>query len=78
LQPEREFRCFAAGHALVAISQRDPSQHFPQLGLPREVQAVLERVTAWHARHISSSFPLDSCKWMVLIAAYCSAVSATC
>lgn len=34
LRPEREWRCFVQGGALVAISQRDPTQHFPQLCNP--------------------------------------------
>ncbi len=31
LRPEREFRCFIRQHSLVGISQRDPTQFFPQL-----------------------------------------------
>ncbi|KAJ9505991.1 hypothetical protein QJQ45_016979 [Haematococcus lacustris] len=31
LRPEREWRCFVRNHQLVAICQRDPTQHFPQL-----------------------------------------------
>jgi hypothetical protein len=67
LLPEREFRCFAAGHALVAISQRDPSQHFPQLGLSGDVEAIRKQLLAWHREKISSSFPLDSCECVMII-----------
>lgn len=31
LRPEREFRCFVRGGVLVGASQRDISQHYPQL-----------------------------------------------
>ena len=31
LRPEREWRCFVRSHRLVAVCQRDPTQHFPQL-----------------------------------------------
>ena len=31
LQPEWQFRVFVCQHSVAAISQRDPSQHFPQL-----------------------------------------------
>lgn len=31
LRPEREFRCFIRQRSLVGISQRDPTQFFPQL-----------------------------------------------
>jgi hypothetical protein len=67
LLPEREFRCFAAGHVLVGISQRDPSQHFPQLGLSGDVEAIRKQLLAWHREKISSSFPLDSCECVMVI-----------
>ncbi|WIA11897.1 hypothetical protein OEZ85_011981 [Tetradesmus obliquus] len=60
LAPEREFRCFVLGHTVVAISQRDPSQHWPQLSLPGEVEAIRWRLLAWHADKIGSSFALDA------------------
>lgn len=31
LAPEWQFRVFVHNHAVAAVSQRDPSQHFPQL-----------------------------------------------
>lgn len=62
LLPEREFRCFVCGHRMVAISQRDPSQHFPQLGLPGELESIRTRVMEFHEQRIGSSFPVDSCK----------------
>lgn len=31
LRPEREWRCFVRGDALVGVCQRDATQHFPQL-----------------------------------------------
>ncbi|KAF6265981.1 D123-domain-containing protein [Scenedesmus sp. NREL 46B-D3] len=69
LLPECEFRCFAAGHALVGISQRDPSQHFPQLGLPGQVARIRQQLVAWHAEKIGSSFPIDSYAMDVYVAA---------
>lgn len=34
LRPEREFRCFVRQGQLLGVSQRDISQHFPQLTAP--------------------------------------------
>jgi hypothetical protein len=72
MQPEWEFRAFVAQHRLVAISQRDPSQHFPQLaGVTAEAGltssssssgGIAARLLDFHRRHIGSSFPLDSCE----------------
>ncbi len=60
LRPEREFRCFVHNHALVAISQRDPSQYFPQLaGEAASIRAV---ICTFHEEHVGSRFALPSCK----------------
>jgi hypothetical protein len=75
MQPEWEFRAFVCQHRLVAISQRDPSQHFPQLaGVTAEAEprdsisssgggsSIVARLLDFHRRHIGCSFPVDSCK----------------
>jgi hypothetical protein len=60
------------GHTIAAISQRDPSQHFPQLASAAEAEAgrhslrsIQQRVVDFHTAHIGSSFPLDSCECCV-------------
>lgn len=61
LRPEREFRCFVSGRAVVAVSQRDPSQHFPQLS--EDVPRIRSLLEAFHARHVQGKFPLTDCKY---------------
>lgn len=38
LRPEREWRCFVRGRQLLAVCQRDCTQHFPQLAASTMVQ----------------------------------------
>jgi hypothetical protein len=81
LQPEWQFRVFVCQHSVVAISQRDPSQHFPQLASAAAAAAgeeedeegssrhsltgIQRRLLQWHEAHIGSSFPLVSCECIV-------------
>jgi hypothetical protein len=82
LQPEWQFRVFVCQHSVAAISQRDPSQHFPQLASAAAAAAgeeedeegssrhsltgIQRRLLDWHEAHIGSSFPLESCECTVL------------
>lgn len=76
LRPEREFRCFVRGGALVGACQRDVSQHFPQLtsgGMDSaaegvditDVNGVREEGSELSADEVNSSVragPLDDVK----------------
>jgi hypothetical protein len=69
LQPEWQFRAFVFGHNIAAISQRDPSQHFPQLASAadaeagqRSLRSIQQQVVGFHTSRIGSSFPVDSCE----------------
>jgi multidrug efflux pump subunit AcrA (membrane-fusion protein) len=62
LLPQREFRCFVHDHALIAASQRDPSQHFPQLCEPDELVALRAALQAFHAEVVGATFPHGSCE----------------
>ncbi|KAK9837006.1 hypothetical protein WJX81_006472 [Elliptochloris bilobata] len=44
LRPGREFRCFMHNHELIAVSQRNIAEHYPQLAAQREelLEALLE------------------------------------
>jgi hypothetical protein len=56
LRPEREFRCFVRAHELVAISQRDVSQRFPQLD--GEAEALEAAICDFHDDSIAGRFGL--------------------
>ncbi|GLC33315.1 hypothetical protein PLESTM_000047800 [Pleodorina starrii] len=57
LRPEREFRCFVRGGALVAASQRDVSQTFPALTADVVAEAR-RRLWAFWRDHMRDSLPL--------------------
>jgi hypothetical protein len=58
LRPEREFRCFVRGRQLAAISQRDPTQFFPQL--QGETRAAIQAgIAAFVRQHVLPAFPLE-------------------
>jgi hypothetical protein len=56
LRPEREFRCFVRAHELIAISQRDVSQRFPQLD--GEAEALEAAICDFHDDAIAGRFGL--------------------
>jgi hypothetical protein len=74
LDHEWQFRAFVCSHRVVAISQRDPSQHFPQLASAaaaaedgrHSLASIKQRLVAFHSEHIGSSFALDSCEQFVV------------
>jgi hypothetical protein len=68
LRPEREFRCFVRGRQLVAISQRDPTQYFPQLqgGVCAGMAAS---IAAFVRQHVLPAFPLEHYTCDIYVAA---------
>lgn len=65
LRPEREFRCFARGHRLVGVSQRDMTQHYPQL--LSEQESLLELLSRFHRDHVQGRFPLQDYTYDVYV-----------
>eukprot|EP00955_Chlamydomonas_euryale_P062901 358504-Chlamydomonas_euryale.AAC.2 len=62
LRPEREFRAFVSRGVLVGACQRDVSQHFPQLLGNGAVDGARAAISAFHARHLAGTFPLQDCE----------------
>lgn len=59
LHHDREFRCFVRDHRLLAISQRDPTQHCPAaLADKQQIHAAVQR---FHAERICERFTLSDC-----------------
>ena len=74
LRPEREFRAFVKGKRLVGVSQRDISQHFPQLAQRHsesketEIDVIKKTIERFHEVVIKGSFfPLDSFSYDIYI-----------
>lgn len=63
LLPEREFRCFIHQRLLTAISQRDITQHFPQLTMTGQLGNLKHQIKLFHQQHIADSFPVGSCEF---------------
>lgn len=62
-------RCFVSGRELIAISQRDVSQHFPQLSEPGTLDSLEDSICAFHddVMH-GSTFPLPDYTYDVYVA----------
>lgn len=65
LRPEREFRCFVKHHQLLGISQRDPTQHFPQL--QAELTQIKEAVQRFHEFHVFQKHSVSNYTYDVYI-----------
>ncbi|TNN36107.1 Cell division cycle protein 123 [Liparis tanakae] len=59
LIPGGEFRCFVKENKLIAVSQRDYTQHYPHL-LKQEEQ-LLHAVQEFFSQHIQYKFPDEDC-----------------
>ena len=75
---DREFRCFVVNTRLVAISQRDPTQHSPAMLADRH--RIGPAIEAFFAEHIAAAFPLTDCALpaMPLLSVYMCLSQAPC
>lgn len=63
LRPESEFRAFVRDHRLVAISQRDLTQHCrPQAS---QQSVIREKLREFHAVHVKDVFSISDCKGLL-------------
>lgn len=69
LRPERELRCFVHQHDVHAISQRDASQHFPQLAGGWARRLLCAACTAAHGLSLLWPNLEDACATMRLLMA---------